>query len=77
MILKVVLEPTSAASSGNLIANANSPAPQEHTALNIKIQAAQSHAKPTDIQKLATGHFIELQREEIQLHPPEYRRKLP
>ena len=43
-----------------------------NTALSIKIQAAQSHAKPIDTLKLTTGHFIALQREEIQLHPPEH-----
>ena len=37
-----------------------------NTALSIKIQAAQSHAKPIDTPKLTTGHFIALQREEIQ-----------
>ena len=45
--------------------------------MSIKIQAAQSHTKPTDTSKLTTGHFIALQRKEIQLHPPEHRRKLP
>ena len=42
-----------------------------------KIQAAQSHTKPKDTAKLTTGHFIALQREEIQLHSPEHQRKLP
>ena len=42
-----------------------------------KLQAAQSHTKPKDISKLTTGHFIALQREEIQLHPPEHQCKLP
>ena len=37
-----------------------------NTALNIKIQVAQSHAKPIDTPKFTTGHFIALQREEIQ-----------
>jgi len=41
-------------------------------ALSIKIQAAQSHTKPIDTSKLTTGHFTALQREEIQLHPPEH-----
>ena len=41
-------------------------------ALSIKIQAAQSHTKPTDIPKLPIGHFIALQTEEIQLHRPEH-----
>ena len=27
--------------------------------------------------KLTTGHFIAFQREDIQLHPPEHRHKLP
>ena len=48
-----------------------------NTALSIKIQAAQSHAKPIDTPELTTGHFIALQRKEIQLHPPEHRHKLP
>jgi len=46
-------------------------------ALNFNIQAAQSHTKPIDISKLTTGHFIALQTEEIQLHPPEHQHKLP
>ena len=46
-------------------------------ALSIKIQAAQSHTKPKDTSKLTIGHFIALQREEIQLHPPEHRSTLP
>jgi len=51
---------------------------QQHRniALSFNIQAAQSHTKPTDISKLITEHFIALQREEIQLHPPEHRHKL-
>ena len=48
-----------------------------NTALNIKRQATQSHAKPTDIPKLTTVHFIALQREQIQLNQPEHRHKLP
>ena len=44
--------------------------------LNVNILSAQSHNKPTDISKLTTGDFIVLQREEIQLHPPEHRHKL-
>ena len=48
-----------------------------NTALSIKRQAAQSYAKPIDTPKLTTGHFIALQREEIQLHSPEHRHKLP
>ena len=50
---------------------------RRNTALNIKIQTAQSHIKPIDTPKLTTGHFTALQREEIQLHPPEHRHKLP
>ena len=49
----------------------------KHITLNIKRWAAQSYAKPTDTSKLTTGHFTALQREEIQLHPPEHRHKLP
>ena len=45
--------------------------------LNIKKQASQSHAKPIDTPKLTSGHFIALQREEIQLQPPEHSHKLP
>jgi len=47
---------------------------QQHRdiALSFNIQAAQSHSKPIDISKLITGHFIALQREEIELHPPEH-----
>ena len=48
-----------------------------NTALSIKRQAAQSYAKPIDTPKLTTGHFIALQREELQLHSPEHRHKLP
>ena len=44
--------------------------------LSIKIQVAQSHTKPIDTSKLTTGHFIALQREEIQLQPPEHQHKL-
>jgi len=50
---------------------------RRNTALSIKRLAAQSHTKPTDTRKLITGHFIALQREEIQLHPLEHRCKLP
>ena len=46
--------------------------PSRYTVMSIKRQAAQSNAP-----KLTTGHFIALQREEIQLHPPEHRCKLP
>ena len=40
--------------------------------LSLNTQADQSHTKPIDISKLITGHFIALQKEEIQLHPPEH-----
>ena len=40
--------------------------------LSTKIQEVKSHTKPIDTSKLTTGHFIALQREEIQLHPPEH-----
>ena len=43
----------------------------------IKRQASQSYAKHTDTPRITTGHFIALQKEEIQLHPPEERNKLP
>ena len=49
----------------------------KNTALSIKRQATQSHAKPLDTPRLTTGHFIALQREETQFHPPEHRHKLP
>jgi len=42
-----------------------------------KTEVTKSHSKPIDTSKLTTGHVIALQREEIQLHPPEYIRKLP
>ena len=47
-----------------------------NTTLNIKRQASRTHAKPIDTPKLTMGHFIELQGEEIQFHPPEQRHKL-
>ena len=52
---------------------------QQHRNLTLstKIQTAKSHTKPTDTSKLSTGHFIALQRKEIQLHPAEHRGKLP
>ena len=52
---------------------------QQHRniALSFNIEAAPGHTKPIGISKLITGHFIALQREEIQLHPPEHRHKLP
>ena len=47
---------------------------QQHRniALSFNIQASQSHTKCIDISKLMAGHLIALQREEIQLHPPEH-----
>ena len=48
---------------------------KKNTTLNIKKQASQSHAKAIDSPKLTIGHFIAFQREEIQLHPREHRRK--
>ena len=48
-----------------------------NTTLNVKRWVAQSHAKPIDTSKHTTGHFIALQREEIQLQPPEHSHKLP
>ena len=52
---------------------------QQHRniALSFNIQAVQSHTKPTDISKLITGHFIALQRGEIQLRLAEHQHKLP
>ena len=47
-----------------------------NTALSIKRQVAQRHIKPIDTPKLNIGHFIALQKEEIQLHPSEHRHKL-
>jgi len=38
---------------------------------------AKRHTKPIDTSQLTTEHVIALQRDEIQLHPPEHRRKLP
>jgi len=40
--------------------------------LSLNIQANQSHFKPIDISKLITGHIIALQKEEIEIHPPEH-----
>ena len=45
--------------------------------LSIKTQEAKSHTKPKDTSKPTIGHFIALQREEIQLHSPEHLLKLP
>ena len=46
--------------------------PHKNITLSTKIQAAKSHTKPIDTSRLVTGHFIALQREEIQLHPLEH-----
>ena len=46
-----------------------------NTTLNIKRWAAQSQSKPIDTPKLTIGHFIALQKEDIQLHAPEHRHK--
>ena len=54
---------------------ANSPTTQEHNPEHKN--TAKSHTKPTDTSKFTTGHFIALQREEIELHPPEHWCKLP
>ena len=54
---------------------ANSPTKQEHNPEHKN--TAKSHTKPIDTSKLTTGDFIELQREEIQLHSPEHQHKLP
>jgi len=40
--------------------------------LSLNIQADQSYTKLTDISEPITGHFISLQKEEIQLHAPEH-----
>ena len=41
--------------------------------LNIKRLAAQSYAQPKETPKLTPGHLTALQREKIQLYPPEHR----
>ena len=50
---------------------------RSNIALSIEIQSAKSHSKPIDTSKVTAGHFIALQRKEIQLYPPEHRHKLP
>jgi len=47
-----------------------------NTTLNIKRWTDQSHTKLKDISKLFIGHFIALQRKEIQIHSSE-RHKFP
>ena len=54
----------------------NSPTMQEHNPKH-KIQVAKSHTKPIDTLTLTTGHFIALQREKIELHPPKRQHKIP
>ena len=51
--------------------------PEINPSLSFNKQAAQCHTKPIVISILTTGHFIALQREEIQLHLSEHRHKLP
>ena len=46
-----------------------------HTNLPISRKAVHSHIKPIDIPKHTTGHGTTLQRDRIQLHPPENRHK--
>ena len=48
-----------------------------NTTLSIKRLSEQNHVKPIDTPKCTTGHFIELHREDIQVHPPKQRYKLP
>ena len=52
---------------------------QQHrnTALRFNIQAAQNYSKTIDVSQLITEQVITLQREEIQLHPPELQHKPP
>ena len=52
---------------------------QQHknTPLSFNIQAAQNYSKTIDVSQPITGQFIALQKEEIQLHPPEHQHKLP
>ena len=45
--------------------------------LYISRQAAQSRTKPIDTPKLTIGHGTALQRDKMQLHPQEHRRKPP
>ena len=40
-------------------------------------RTAQRHTKPTDTPRPTTGHATALQTDEIQLHQPEHRHKLP
>ena len=49
---------------------------QEHSP-ELQYTGCPSYTKPIDYSKLTTGHYIALQREEIQLHPPEHRQKFP
>ena len=56
--------------------HANSSAIQENSPELQYTGCPKSH-EPNDISKFIIGHFIALQREDIQLHPPEHRHKLP
>ena len=56
--------------------HANSPATQEHT-LERQQTTTQSHTKHIDPSQNSLLDIIALQREEIQFHRPEHRRKLP
>ena len=57
--------------------HANSPATQEHSPDRQLTGCPRSHLTHGPISKLITGHSIAHQREEIQFHAPEHRRKLP
>ena len=46
-----------------------------HASLPISRKAVHSHINPIDIPKHTTGHGVTLQRDRIQLHPPERRHK--
>ena len=46
-----------------------------NTTMSIERLAAESHVKPINTRRLTSGHCTALQREEIQLHPPEHRHK--
>ena len=45
------------------------------TTLHINRQSAQIHIEPIDTPKHTTGHSTTLQKDKIQLHPPEHRHK--
>ena len=48
-----------------------------HTGNNLSADIRATAWESSHPQLLTTGHFIALQREEIQLQPPEYQSKLP